>query len=169
MQKALGAMVAAVLFASQAGAATVTGPTTVTAGQTYTYIYDPGPVDLIEGYQFYVLRVRVNDDGYFERAGTTYPEDSKFMFNWVFDTTGPAFLNVSSYLESYVGAVLTGTFDRPIVFKPVGWMADVAESQADKLQISVVPIGGTLPLMLSALGLMGWAARRRSKQNALPA
>jgi hypothetical protein len=37
------------------------------------------------------------------------------------------------------------------------------------LQISVVPIGGTLPLLLSALGALGWVARRRSKAAALPA
>ncbi len=179
MQKTLWAFAATVLFASQAGAATVTGPTSVIAGQTYTYTYQPDtPVVLLEGYTLYTMLLEVNG-GYevpggasLNSYGTLYPASNNFTFDWAFPATGPAILSVRSVLVSYINATVNVFSDYFEVVKPENVFYEVHNSAAVDLRVSaipVVPIGGTLPLMLSALGLMGWAARRRAKQNALPA
>lgn len=170
MRNILGAFALAAVMASQAGAATISGPTTVVAGQTYSYIYDTGPVDLIENYEVYVLTLLVNGSGYFEFFGSEFPTNNQFTFDWIFPNTGPAVLSAESFLQSYVGATVTpGENGFVSIFKPDGWQAEVIFTEASNFKVSVVPIGGTLPLMLSALGLMGWAARRRTKHGALPA
>lgn len=170
MRKILGAFALTAVMASQASAATIIGPTTVVAGQSYSFIFDTGPVDLIDNYDVFMLRLGVNDTGYFEFFGPVYPPNNQFTFNWIFPTTGPAVLSAQGFLDSYVNAEIgVGEDGFLFVTKPEGTRAEVIFAQAKDFQVSVVPIGGTLPLMLSALGLIGWAARRRAKQGALPA
>lgn len=170
MRNILGAFAFSAVMASQAGAATISGPTTVVAGETYSFIYDTGPVNLIENYDVFVLKLLVNDTGYFEFFGPEYPTNNQFSFNWVFPNTGPAVLSAQSFLESYVVATATLGEDGFVsVFKPDGTRGEFSDMRAADFQVSVVPIGGTLPLMLSALGLVGWAARRRTKRGGLPA
>lgn len=185
MQKALCAMAAAVLFASQAGAATITGPTTVQAGVSYTYQYQTdAPADLLPGYTLYTMYLEINGGiaasggGIENYWGTTYTDGDIFSFNWVFPVTGPASLTIRSVLATYIDATILEIDDYfEVVEGPnkiaetfnSGFAFDGDDRLPATLQISVVPIGGTLPLMLSALGIFGWAARRRAKQNALPA
>ena len=167
------AFAATALLASQVQAATISGPTTVQAGQTYTYTYVPDePTEILEGYEFFVFRLRVtgpNGTSGFDFSGSDHTTVPSYQFNWIFDTTGSAILSAISYLETYKNAdLIQGEFG-PEVIKPEGWESRSAFSERVALQISVVPIGGTLPLLVSALGLMGWAARRRAQKAALPA
>jgi hypothetical protein len=102
-----------------------------------------------------------------------------FSFNWVFDTTGPI---------RHVHQQCAGDLCEPTLIEDGDGFFFVDETKKAvalpvqlrlrgeggggppvTLQISVVPIGGTLPLLLSALGALGWVARRRSKAAALPA
>lgn len=190
MRKYLMALAATTLLASQAGAATIEGPTTVTAGEVNTYTYVPDlPVELVEGYTFYTMFLEINDG--WENAptgaslnffGFEFPEDGAFSFDWVFTESGPFVMSISSVLVSYVNPTLIededGNLSVDETNKPLfsifntGRGARLEEGGFDdrvSLQISVVPIGSTLPLLLSALGALGWVARRRSKAAALPA
>lgn len=183
MRKYLMALAATALLASQAAAATISGPTTVEAGVTYTYTYQPDtPVSLLEGYTLYTMYIEVNGNPSaggtgFNYYGSVYPVDNSFTFDWVFDTTGPAVLSISSVLVSYINATIQlgdGFFD---VIKGESARFEVFNTGRNEdgggppleLKVSVVPIGGTLPLLLSALGALGWVARRRKAQAALPA
>ena len=158
------------LIGSQVQAAIITGPSSVVAGQTYTYTYDTGPVDLLDGYDFFILNLNVSDGvntEYVGRFGFPFPTNNLFTFDWVFDITGPAFLTVTGTLESYAGAVVTFPDGFINIFKGPNARFEVINLGPDKL--SVVPIGGTLPLLLTALGIAGWVARRRATTSALPA
>ena len=180
MRKYLMALAATALLASQAAAATISGPTTVEAGATYTYTYQPDtPVSLLEGYTLYTMYIEVNGNPAtsFNYYGSVYPADNSFTFDWVFDTTGPAVLSISSVLVSYVNASILlgdGFFD---VIKGELTRFEVFNTGRDEdgggppleLKVSVVPIGGTLPLLLAALAAFGWVARRRKAEAALPA
>ena len=181
MRKYLMALAATALLASQAGAATISGPTTVTAGVVNTYTYTPNmPVELLEGSTFYTMFLEIN--GGWEYAptgaslnysGSEFPPTGQFSFDWVFNETGPAVLSISSVLVSYLTNPSLVGENQPkplhVIFNSGRGPASWEGGPPVELQISVVPIGGTLPLLLSALGALGWVARRRSKAAALPA
>lgn len=173
MRKVFGTLAALALMGSQAEAAIITGPTSVVAGQSYTYTYDTGPVDLLDGYDFFILNLLVSDgvnDDYFGRFGFPFPTNNLFTFNWTFSVTGPAFLSVRSTLESYAGAEITpNPGGVPSIFKDDDTRVELIEFGPDGLQVSVVPIGGTLPMLLTALGVAGLVARRRAAKEAVPA
>lgn len=182
MGKLFGWIAAALLMGAQAQAAVITGPSPVVAGQSYTYTYDTGPVDLLPGYDFYILNLIVSDgvnEDYFGRfasadplvSNSPFPFSNPFTFDWVFSVTGPALLSVTGYLESYADATITyGVDGFPSIFKTEGvTRVGLINLGTDGLQISVVPIGGTLPLLLTAIGLVGWVARRRAAAGAVPA
>lgn len=104
-----------------------------------------------------------------------------FTFNWIWGEAGPATLTFTGYLERYKNAYgnfgnLPGTTEPELLglkftdntsifertdFGPITW------SNAPAASPTAVPIGGTLPLMLSALGLGAWMMRRRAKRVAL--
>lgn len=178
MRKYLMALAATALLASQAGAATITGPTTVVAGQSYTYTYTPNaPADLLPNYTYFTMHLKVNGGDEvpggkgFNSDGSDYLDGMTFSFDWIFTTPGPAVLSVQSVLVTYLSTLVY--VDGEVINKPdfrvfnSGFAFDGEEPET--LRISVVPIGGTLPLLLSALGAFGWAARRRKAQAALPA
>lgn len=178
MRNILGAFALAAVMASQAGAATISGETNPIVGQTYTYIYSPDTPSLTPGYTNYALTIFVDDpndasgDVGFSFEGPTYPESNTFSFDWVFNATGPAVLNVESAIVTFFENGFQ--FPEGVQFstKPDGitlFRFQNIEGITLMANVSVVPIGGTLPLLLSALGLIGWAARRRTKQGALPA
>lgn len=173
MRKVLGTLAALALMGSQAGAAIITGPTSVLAGQSYTYTYDTGPVELLDGYDFFILNLLVNDGvngDYIGRFGFPFPMDNLFTFDWTFSVTGPAVLSITSYLESYADATITYSPDGfPSIFKTEGVTRVGLIEDSARLGVSVVPIGGTLPLLLTALGVAGLVARRRAAKEAVPA
>lgn len=175
MRKYLMALAATALLASQAGAATITGPTTVQAGVAYTYTYQPNtPVVLIDGYTLYdmFLDIDDNNDGITEGRffyGTTYPENNSFSFQWIFNTAGLATLSIRSILTSHIGASVVQEDGYFRIIKSTqydmfasGWGPEEWQGGPPvTLQVSVVPIAGTMPLLLSALAGLGWVMRRR--------
>lgn len=174
MRKLLGMLAAALLIGSQAQAAIITGPASVLAGQSYSYTYDTGPVDLLPGYNFFILNLNVSDGittEYFGRFGFPFPENNLFSFNWIFDVTGPALLTATATLETYAGAdiVYDPVSGFPSIFKDDDTRVGLIGFGPDRLAVSVVPIGGTLPLLLTALGIAGWVARRRATAAAVAA
>ena len=179
MRNVFGALVAVFLFATQSGAATLepsyvatlTGPTSVIVGQSNTYTVNIGVVPVQPNYTLYALRLNVNGE-FFSSFGTTLPENISITFNRIFETTGTSVLNVFALVQTYVNATFDPTEEFPDIKKPEGTLFENIRVDPNALEVTVtavVPIGGTLPLMLSALGLIGWAARRRGKQGALPA
>jgi hypothetical protein len=54
---------------------------------------------------------------------------------------------------------LTFSFYQPISFQKTA----SASPSATAPNAAVVPIAGSLPLLLSGLGILGWAARRRAR------
>ena len=173
------AFAATALLASQVEAATISGPTTVQAGVPYVYSYQPStPDEILDVYDFYILNINVYDStrpGFESYAfsggnGVQYDPTATYSFSWTFNTAGSAVLSVISWFNTFSGAILSADEFGPIAIPGEGGKdARIAFSKEVALQISVVPIGGTLPLLVSALGLMGWAARRRAQKAALPA
>jgi hypothetical protein len=182
MNKMLGLLAAVMLMASQAGAATISGlgqTVTVEQGKSYTFYFDTGPVALVENSNLFIMRLTLPNGVVAERGGSSYPVDNRFAFDWVFGSLGSTTLNMSAILisyanvpieelASYTGALVNfpGLFGR--TSKAESFTASRVFEVVQAGQVSVVPIGGTLPLMATALGLFGWAARRRAKQSALP-
>ena len=173
------AFAATALLASQVQAATISGPSTVQAGVPYVYTYQPStPDEILDVYDFYILNINVYDStrpGFQSFAftggdGVQYDPAATYSFSWTFNTTGSAVLSVISWFNTFSGAILTEDEFGPVAI-PIAneKQARIAFSDEVALNISVVPIGGTLPLLVSALGLMGWAARRRAQKAALPA
>lgn len=172
------AFAATALLASQVQAATINAPAMpLQAGVPYTFTYTPdSPTEILDTYDFYILRLTVTDstrpgeEASFGFSGTIIDPNETFDFPWIFNSTGSAILSVVSWYNTYRGAELVQGPFGPIAIEGEGFKeARSSFSEAVSLRISVVPIGGTLPLLVSALGLMGWAARRRAQKVALPA
>ena len=180
MRKILGALAISATLASPAMAATISGEINPIAGQTYTYLYSPDAPPLIPGFVSFTMDIEVQEVGdpggveWFSFAGpaATYPASNEFAFDWIFDVTGPAVLSVRSVLTTFFGTEFSFPEGTEFFEKEDGTLFSGRNYDPIPLTVSVtsvVPIGGTLPLMLSALGLMGWAALRRARQGALPA
>lgn len=101
---------------------------------------------------------------------------STYSFQWMWQTDGPAnFDFVDGYLERYQNGKPSGTiistdtqgpFISDSVFAHSIQDFSIAMRQAETTA-APVPIGGTLPLMLSALGLGAFVMRRRAKKAVL--
>lgn len=178
MNKIWGMFVVVMMMATQAGAATISGlgqSVQVEQGKVYTLFFDTGPVELVPNANLYIMRLTLptgalNPTG----GGLPYPIDNRFKFDWVFDSLGSTTLNVSAVLASYANVPLdeisSGTWlSFPNLFLLPSKSQSFSASRTFEVvaagQIPVVPIGGTLPLMLSALGLMGWFAGRRRARS----
>ncbi|MEZ5753314.1 MAG: hypothetical protein R3D90_00655 [Paracoccaceae bacterium] len=157
----------------------MTGPTDVTAGTPYLYTYNPDPTAILAGYDLYAMNLFVSDSfdpgnvQVFSFFGSVLPSPRDFDFSWVFPATGAGVLTVEGILETYFGATLgedEGGF--PVIIKPPGTPFFVSNIEPASLTVNstpVVPIGGTLPLLLTAFGLAGWVARRRTQAEPLAA
>lgn len=177
MIKILGILATAAMLAAEAGAATIDGPGDVVVGQSSKLFFNSGPVDLIENGNLFYMTLRLPDGSSVMSGGSEYPSDNLFGFDWVFKTTGETTLKVIAELRSYSGVVFEQATNYPNgTMMPIN--LDTAPSQSLRFEasrifnvveardISVVPIGGTLPLMFSALALIGWVAGRRKRQTA---
>ena len=186
----------AMLFASQAGAATV-APSGGTPGE---FAYSLGTVDyntsVYGGWRLYLTVNGTALPGFYFGAKSTPMEDPNgkvFLFT---PTGNPASVTVSGVLHRYINpGYQTPTYD-PLntmpYMKSSKWFPDnpllnttnhiltidavtyssfaeetpVPDKNALTQRITLatpVPIGGTLPLMLTALGLGGWMLRARTK------
>lgn len=100
----------------------------------------------------------------------------EYLFQWRWSKDGPATLTFSEgYLQRYRNGVPGGTIVWNGTSGPLRGdtlFGDPVERFTATLGAASatptpVPIGGTLPLMLSALGLGAWVIRRRAKGAAL--
>jgi hypothetical protein len=175
MNKILGIALTAAVLAGQATAATIDGPGEVIVGQSYELFFNSGPVDLINKANLFYMTLKLPDGRSVLSGGSEYPANNLFSFNWVFKSTGETTLDVIAELRSYSGVIFEQATNYPIgTLIPINLNTSPSRTtslEASRIfrvreaqEISVVPIGGTLPLMLSALGVMGWVARRRRAQ-----
>lgn len=190
MKKMLRAVVVAMLFATGAQAATVDGPLDkfgnkvtgdLVKGQSYSFDFKTGPLAPLEG--SYYSRAFMTITGQGETVTKTAigqgdPQLLIYGMDWSAFADGPADFTVSWYLERYMNASPTYQFTPTIGEAPVTGLAFpdnkpiFERTYFDQVSFSTrlaaepptpVPIGGTLPLMLSALGLGALVMRRRAK------
>ena len=187
MKRLIGAVLGALLCASAVQAATVelVSPATgeyVFKLQDYTI---PAPAAGLP-YNAWALGVYVNDQldmttqslGVIEH-GESLIQGASVNFFW-FPTASKPTLNVVGQLYLLQGATFTVTEANQTGQVTVNWLqttkatpfkiTDVTyPSQIQNLsepnanRAAVVPIGGTLPLLVTALGVFGWMARRQAK------
>lgn len=186
----------AMLFASQAGAATydatLSGP--VQSGSNYRFTYSVGEIAEFNPaiYNAWSLSFTVNGLKYSPIVGLTEgvnsPSNGVFGFFYSYYKPGQT-ITVDAVIKGYVGANVSdnsttsrqyytllstgdqtkmGTFTfNTIKYEPFGAAAPLQEQQQLRVaEAAVVPIGGTLPLMLTAIGLGGWMLRSRAKAAA---
>lgn len=189
MKKMLRAVVVAMLFATGAQAATVDGPLDkfgnkvtgdLVKGQSYSFDFKTGPLAPLEGYVISQAFMTITGQGQTVKRtaiGQGDPQLLIYGMDWSAFADGPADFTVSWYLERYKNAALKVQFtpnNDPIIVgltftdnKPI-----FETTYFDQVSFSTrlaaepptpVPIGGTLPLMLSALGLGALVMRRRAK------
>lgn len=193
MKNMLRAVVVAVLFASGAQAATVDGPLddlgnqvtgNLVKDQRYWFHFKTGPLEPLAGYNISQAFMTITGQGQTvtrTSIGQGDPEGIIYGAQWFALADGPADFTVSWYLERYMNASLQIEFtpsNEPIVvgltfpnnnpifettyFDQVSFSTRLAEAPP-----STVPLTGTLPLMLSALGLGAFVMRRRAKKAVL--
>lgn len=197
LRAVLAAMLLVTGAHSGAQAATVDGPIdtlsltqveTPVVGTNYFFAFNVGtlpalPPDYPTGDDAYSrLFMTISGQGATTTTSSIVQGDASnktFTFNWIWGEAGPATLTFTGYLERYKNAVPiymrvgqqevlgglsftdnTSIFERTD-FGPITW------SNAPAASPTAVPIGGTLPLMLSALGVGAWVMRRRVKRVAL--
>lgn len=197
LRAVLAAMLLVTGAHSGAQAATVDGPIdtlsltqveTPVVGTNYFFAFNVGtlpalPPDYPTGDDAYSrLFMTISGQGATTTTSSIVQGDASnktFTFNWIWGEAGPATLTFTGYLERYKNAVPiymrvgqqevlgglsftdnTSIFERTD-FGPITW------SNAPAASPTAVPIGGTLPLMLSALGVGAWVMRRRAKRVAL--
>lgn len=197
LRAVLAAMLLVTGTHSGAQAATVDGPIdtlsltqveTPVVGTNYFFAFNVGtlpalPPDYPTGDDAYSrLFMTISGQGATTTTSSIVQGDASnktFTFNWIWGEAGPATLTFTGYLERYKNAVPiymrvgqqevlgglsftdnTSIFERTD-FGPITW------SNAPAASPTAVPIGGTLPLMLSALGVGAWVMRRRAKRVAL--
>lgn len=170
---------------------TVTQTDTPVSGQLYQFYVTPGslamvPTEFLTGsgaYSEMVLTISGQGvtEPFVKSIGFGDMSFKPFGFSWFWKDTGPQSLTFQGSLKLYSNASPdygnmpgTGANPPPIVglkfvngpanlfeipIEPITWMG--ANSAAP--ETTPVPIGGTLPLMLSALGLGAFVMRRRAK------
>lgn len=172
--------------------ATLAGPQKIGSGYHFTYSIGEIPFDPTT-YNAWSLTFTVNGLKYAPIVGITdgwmSPSNGLFGFQYNFlNPDTPTTLTVNAVINGYVGASVRdqstfglgnysllnygdktkmGTFN----FNPISLSLfdKTAPQKEQPLPLKVfaeatpVPIGGTLPLMLTALGLGGWMLRARTK------
>lgn len=181
----------ALLLATKAGAATV-GEATVEVFPAAKdgYMFKFGATDQVDPniYNAWILSVLVDnvDTGQFWASATSTSDPSMnfpSLYSVQFATPKTSF-TVMGVLRLYTNATIStsGTFVNQTALQPprvdvsnsnpaaefrrsVVFGAAPQQSLTSETQraAAVVPIGGTLPLMLTALGLGGWVLRSRTK------
>lgn len=194
MKKMLRAVVAAMLFATGAQAATVDGlfpmgggakVSNPVAGQMYRFDITLDAADLLPlpggatpaSVVGSTLFVTIKGQGINERksAQPGGPLGLTYSYLWQWQSSGPTdFQFLEGVLYRYFSGTPTGTvvnngttgpfssnsfYTQPIKFNTTFRLASANPTP--------VPIGGTLPLMLSAIGLGALVMRRRAKKAAL--
>lgn len=189
MIKIMRAVAAVMLLATGAQAATVDGPldefgNTVTGDlvkdQLYSFHFKTGPLAPLEGYNISKAFMTITGQGQTvtrTAIGQGDPQGVVYGAYWFALANGPADFTVSWYLERYKNASLdvqftpsnepivvglTFTDNKPIFettyFNQVSFSTRLAAAPP-----TAMPLAGTLPLMLSALGLGALVMRRRAK------
>lgn len=155
-------------------------------GKTYYFNVRTGPLselpsDYATGEQAYSrMFMTISGQGVTttpSSIGTGDASNLTFSFKWIWAEEGPATLTFSGYLDRYMAAtpsytitgqqkVLSGLNNTSIFIRDeigqITWQSGAAAA----LNPTPVPIGGTLPLMLSALGLGALVMRRRARRAA---
>lgn len=197
----------AMLLASQASAATLSGPTTVEAGKSYWYsgsladlAFDPA------AYTTWRITLNVNGlESQYVIDGVTGKTNrpSGFVFNYKFGTILPDAMWVTAILDRHVDGswTTTGTFNDKdpyanvrvtpgkttvstmVQFDPLYLNGAKPPAPFEQPQLkpqllgdgavtaasSVVPLGGALPMMVTALAALGWVARSRARAETVAA
>ncbi|WGV15117.1 hypothetical protein [Fuscovulum ytuae] len=186
MKKILRAAVAAMLFATGAQAATVDGlfddygsvPSAFAAGQVYYFHVTLDEADLAplpDGLAH--SSSVVGSELYFtisgqSTAGQVIGPGLKYRISWMWPALGATSFDFQSgTLLRYLKGNPTGTITTTNTNGPFQGTSFVSQSIGSPTQVgrlaaasaTPVPIGGTLPLMLSALGLGAFVMRRRAK------
>lgn len=159
-------------------------------GRNYTFILRTGPLPALpDGYP-------TGDNAYSEvfmtitgqgitrtksSLGIGKAENVPYRFNWLSVADGPTSFTFQWELRRYKNAIpsylttgdqtvvggLNFTGGTPIFATPPSEGQVVLRTAALQEQPTAVPIGGTLPLMLSALGIGALVMRHRAKQAAV--
>ena len=178
MKNILRAVAVSLMFASGAQAATLDGPTVTphpTLSNWFVFktgntLYEPG-----DPFNVYTLELKVSDSTRtetFSFLNDIDPADDAFAFRWlnglVKNFTIKAVL--TSYTNSYIDRTFTAGSEtwrlyQNGLFKQRTETFEISAA-ALKAAPTAMPIGGTLPLMLSALGLGALVMRRRAKRAA---
>jgi hypothetical protein len=197
----------AMLLASQASAATLSGPTTVEAGKSYWYsgsladlAFDPA------AYTTWRITLNVNGlDSQYVIDGVTGKTNrpSGFVFNYTFGTILPDAMWVTAILDRHVDGTwtTTGTFNyvdpyanakvtpgkttvsTTVQFDPLYLNGAKPPAPFEQTQLrtqllgdgavtsaaAVMPLGGALPMLVTALAALGWVARSRAKAETVAA
>lgn len=173
----------ALLLATKAGAATLSGATVVAdSWNTNGYRYTFSPlISYVDPSTFNAWEVRFFLNGTptgQNWASASTPMSSPADVSFLFTTTEKSF-TVMGVLKLFQNAKIntpgetgtqalvyetnsltTVTYEAPAAFGAAPQQSLTSETQR---AAAVVPIGGTLPLMLTALGLGGWVLRSRTK------
>lgn len=158
-------------------------------GRTYTFILRTGPLPALPaGYPtgdnaYSEVFMTISGQGITRNRsslGIGNAEDVPYRFNWLSEADGPASFTFQWELRRYMNATpiyvtsgdqsvvggLNFTGGAPIFATPPAEGQVTLRTAALQEQPTAVPIGGTLPLMLSALGIGALVMRHRAKQAA---
>lgn len=186
MKNILRAVAVSLMFASGAQAATVEP----VAGDSDSFIFrtgntaytKPGDVDynpaLPDPFTVFSLDLTISDSGRTEVRsfiGGGDPMLNPILFDWVFSAGAARILTVSGFLRGYTNSFIDNNpYDVETMF--ISQFAGGYRVRDESIQsfttnfssasVAPMPIGGTLPLMLSALGLGALVMRRRAKRAA---
>lgn len=180
MKNILRAVAVSLMLASGAQAAIVDGPTVAAypaLANTFVFktgntLYEPG-----DAFTVYKLGLTVSDSSTtktFSFLDALDPMNGVFAFQWVGGVAEKFTIKavLTSYTNSFIDRTFTaGSETYNLRQYPSGVFqvrTETFEIQAASLVAppTAVPIGGTLPLMLSALGLGALALRMRAKRAA---
>lgn len=189
MKNMLRAAVAAVLFASGAQAATVDGlfdasgavPSAFVATHVYYFRVTLDESDLAPLPDGLAQSSIVGSELYFNisgqaTSGQVIGPGLTYSLSWMWPATGATSFDFQSgTLNRYLKGKPTGAITTTATSGPFQSTSFVSQTIGSPTQVgrlaaastTPVPIGGTLPLMLSALGLGAFVMRRRAKKAVL--
>lgn len=186
MRSLLAVCLSAIMMMGAAEAATIGGNLNVVAGEPHTFSLN---VPLSPGEEFYSAMLYINGGKGSAPLSNVIQQGSVTLnFLHTFVALGTQSLTVGAdiwykafgsyecagqYAGCYNPNSLQNQDQQRISMFTVGQKVSVfvsspeqtATSAADSAAVraAVVPIAGTLPLLLSGLGILGWAARRRAR------
>jgi hypothetical protein len=186
MRSLLAVCLSAIMMMGAAEAATIDGNFNVVAGVPETYTFT---VPLLPGEEFDSAKLSVNGGPWSVPASSATQTGSvSLKFLHTFEALGKQSLTVSAYINyvafgSYeclgntAGCYVPNALQNPLqkriseffvietasVFVASSQKNLTSESEPSLNRAAVVPIAGSLPLLLSGLGILGWAARRRAR------